>query len=186
MRVVHALERVRGPVSAELAAAREAWPSISGGLPAVIAPSLSGRLARAGAAASRILAPAFMTQLEAPALRPRVYLTGPAAGAAGLFQSFSNLTGQGWTLTDAAIKGLAGASTANAASLRANARLYVSCIYDGHFDLAQIGKNVMRSYESLGGPNGFGGSLPEDEMTALASFYSDQLRLEPHSIYSLS
>jgi hypothetical protein len=126
-----------------------------------------------------------MTKVEWPALARRRYLTGPAAGAAGLFQSFSNLTQQGWALVDAAALGLRGGSAESANYLRASAKLYLSCIYDGHFDLAQIGKKLMQGYASLGGPREFGGLVSETEVTALAGFYSSQLRLEPHLIFTL-
>ncbi|HEY7892088.1 MAG TPA: hypothetical protein VIC05_07760 [Solirubrobacteraceae bacterium] len=183
--VVHALERAQGSVQLEAQAARVAWPLISKGLPATISPSLRAQLARASVAASGIRAPSFMTQLEQPTLTRRVYLTGPAAGIAGLFQSFSNLTEQGWTLMTAAAERLNGSSPAANTYLRAASKLYISCVYDGHFDLAAIGKNLQHDYLTLGGPQVFGGSLPQAEVTSLTSFYSTQLRLEPHSILPL-
>ena len=75
----------------------------------------------------------------------------------------------------------AGVSTAAARFLRANAALYIYCVYDGHWDLSLIGKVVQSAYGDLGGPSAFGASLTPSQVEALARAYSiPAARLEPH------
>ena len=54
-------------------------------------------------------------------------------------------------------------------------------VYDGHFDLAQIGKQLPAAYRTLGGPTAFGQALTQAEVDALARTYSEaSVRLHPH------
>lgn len=81
-----------------------------------------------------------------------------------------------------------GSSTANAALTlegekfaRENVGLYIESVYDGHFDLAQIGKRLEKGYHNLGGEAVFGSSLTSAEVTVLADAYSEAAtRLHPH------
>jgi hypothetical protein len=65
--------------------------------------------------------------------------------------------------------------------LRANAGLYIYCIYDGHYDLSLIGKALLGAYRTLGGAPAFGAALPQSQVEALARSYSiPSSRLAPH------
>lgn len=183
--VSSALEKAERSVGREVAVAKEIWPSIAHGLPRQISPGLGSKSATASSRAGEILAPSFMTQAEGPISKQRRDLTGPAAGIAGLFQSFSILAERGWKQTSSNIADLQGTSTADANFVRSNASLYLSCLYDAHFDLASIGKSIIKAYLKLGGEEGFGASLPRSQVDQLAGFYSDQLKLEPHILYKL-
>ena len=80
-----------------------------------------------------------------------------------------------------------GVSTAAARFLRANAALYIYCVYDGHYDLSLIGKVVQSAYRKLGGPSVFGASLTQGQVGALARSYSiPTARLEPHPAPSVA
>ena len=64
---------------------------------------------------------------------------------------------------------------------RANVGLYIESVYDGHFTLAQIGKQLLAGYGELGGPSAFGSLLSAAEVDALAQTYSEANdRLHPH------
>jgi hypothetical protein len=180
--VVHALQAAQASVQREVTATRQAWPLIAHGVPAEISAPLQLKVDAANKAASEIQAPSFMTQTEGPTTKPRRDLTGPAAGIAGLFQSFSVLSEHGWRLIAATTQGIGHGSASTTRFLRANAPLYIASIYDGHFDLASIGKNLHKAYLKLGESPGFSGSLHTDEVDKLASFYGDGLRLRPHSV----
>lgn len=79
-----------------------------------------------------------------------------------------------------------GVSTAAARFLRANAALYIYCVYDGHYHLSLIGKVLQSAYRELGGPSAFGVSLTPSQVEALARAYSiPGARLEPHPAPSL-
>jgi len=180
--VTHALQDAEVSVQREVTAARQAWPLIAHGVPAEISASLQLKVHSANTAAGEIQAPSSMTQAEGPTTKPRRDLTGPAAGIAGLFQSFSVLSEHGWRLIAATMQGIGYGSASTIRFLRANAPLYIASVYDGHFDLASIGKNLRKAYLKLGGSPGFSGSLRAYEVDKLASFYGDGLKLEPHSV----
>jgi hypothetical protein len=64
---------------------------------------------------------------------------------------------------------------------RANVALYIESVYDGHFTLAQVGKQLLAGYSELGGPTAFGSLLSASEVNALAHTYSEASdRLHPH------
>jgi hypothetical protein len=180
--VARALRGAEASVQHEVTASKRVWTAIAHGLPGEISASLQLDASTANTAASDIQAPSFMTQAEGPTAKPRRELTGPAAGIAGLFQSFSVLSEHGWKLIAATIEGAGHSSTTTAQFLRANAPLYIASIYDGHFDLASIGKNLLKAYRKLGGSSGFGDSLQAGEVDMLTRFYGDRLRLEPHVV----
>jgi hypothetical protein len=195
--VAHTLGQLEASTHSEVAAARAAWPALAHGLPRN--PSPATRLA-AGAAAHRagaISLPGYVTS-EAGGL------TGPATALGGLLEAYAVLTQRGWRFVAAALAagngggktgagapgvrrsgqsagGDGGTTTAAAQFLRANAGLYIYCIYDGHYDLSLVGKALQDAYGKLGGPPAFGGSLTQRQVEALASAYSiPATRLAPH------
>jgi hypothetical protein len=173
--VSHGLRQTEGSAAREMAAARIAWPLVANGLPASIPPTIRTALSAAGAAARAIVLPPLESKPQARSL------TGPAAGIAGLLQSFSGLTERGWTLTGAAADEIAGGSPAAARFARENVALYIDAVYDGHFDGGLIGKSLLAGYRKLGGAAGFGGTLTEAEVQALARAYSPAAeQLHPH------
>jgi hypothetical protein len=159
-------------VRRELATARAAWPQIADGLPAVPSVSLRRALADAGIGAARLPEPSFMLRSAA--------LTGPAAGLAGIWESYSRLSRQGWRML-AATAGAASAGSSGSAFARANSSLYIDAVYDAHFDLSLLGKSLLDGYRKLGGARAFGARLTPAEIDSLAAAYSiPSVRLEPH------
>jgi hypothetical protein len=163
----------------EIAAARIAWPLVAHGLPPKIPSATLTALSTASRAARAIVLPPLLLK---PLSRS---LTGPAAGIAGLFQSFTGLSERGWTLTTASAGEISSGSPAAARFARENVALYISSVYDGHFVGGLIGKSLLKAYTSLSGPgstSAFGRSLTLAEVSALARFYSPaNLQLHPHS-----
>jgi hypothetical protein len=104
--VARGLRQAEPSARREMAAARIAWPLVANGIPAKITPATRTALAAASRAATAIVVPPLMSKPQARSL------TGPAAGIAGLFQSFSGLTERGWTLTDASSAEIASGSLA--------------------------------------------------------------------------
>lgn len=184
--VSHALERARASVQLEVSASRQPWSLIAHGFPSKAGDSLRKQVSEASSRASSISAPEFMVSVPGPTAIPRSMLTGPAAGVAGLFQSYASLSRHGWKITEAVLDGLRAGRPQAVRFLRANADLYLSCIYDGHFDLALIGKSLLDAYHALGGSNMFGNSLTEAQVQNLGRFYNKELRLEPHGVYNLN
>jgi hypothetical protein len=173
--VSRALRQAESSVQRELAAARIAWPLVANGLPATIPPHPRAGAPAAAATARAIVLPALMSETQAREL------TGPAAGIAGLFRSFSKLTDRGWTLTSAAIDQITDGSPASAKFARENVALYIDAIYDGHFDASLIGKSLLAGYLRLGGGPAFGSTLTQADVNALARVYSPAAeRLHPH------
>jgi hypothetical protein len=180
--VSHALTDAEASVQREVVLARQTWAQIAHGLPTQISSSLKLSVSTANSAASQIQAPIFMTQAEGPTTKLRRDLTGPAAGIAGLFQSFTALSEHGWKQIAATTKSIGQGTPTSDVFLRANAPLYIASIYDGHFDLASIGKHLQKAYLKLGGSSGFGAPLSASEIDRLAGFYGTGLKLEPHTI----
>jgi hypothetical protein len=157
----------------EVATSRVAWPHVAGGLPESVSRSTRLRVSAASARARRVATPSFLARAG--------QLTGPAAEIAGLYQSFSSLSARGWRLTKATLKGISAGSPATVRFLRANAGLYISCVYDAHFDLSSIGENLRRAYRQLGGGPAFGRNLPPGEVEMIARAYSPRAALlQPH------
>jgi hypothetical protein len=173
VQVSSGLLSVEKAVQHEVAASREAWPQIAGGLPQAPSQALQSAVGSASAAAQALPEPSFM--------RIASQLTGPAAGIAGIYENYDQLTKRGWQLTDAAIAAIVNGSPAVASFERQNSSLYIDAIYDGHFDLSLIGKDLISAYEKLGGAQAFGTGLDQSELNALAAAYSiSAVRLEPH------
>lgn len=176
--VSRALASVERPVAIEVATAKRAWPLIANGLPTSAGALASTRVPVAGAAtsAAHVPTPPALGEAQADSL------TGAGAGLAGLFRNYIGLTTRGWTLTGAAIDQIQHDSPAVARFARENVGLYIESVYDGHFDLAQIGKHLTDGYRRLGGPAAFGRALTQAEVEALADAYSEaRVRLHPHT-----
>jgi hypothetical protein len=173
--VSRALRESESPAAHELAATRTAWPLVANGLPADPR-ALAGPVAAAAASAARVKLPTLFQ--EAPAAS----LTGPASGLAGLFRTYTGLATRGWRQIGAAVGEIDHGTPAAARFARENSPLYIESIYDAHFSLAQIGKQLTRAYTMLGGAAAFGGSLTQAEVNALAEAYSEAAyRLHPHT-----
>jgi len=171
-----ALKSVEGPVAAEVAATKSAWPLIANGLPATTSTlSGAGQVKRATEAAARLRLPVLFGEAQARSL------TGPASQLAGLFRSYALLSARGWKLLDAGLAQIESGTSAAAHFARENTPLYIESIYDGHFTLAQIGKKLLAAYDKLGGATAFGTALTQAEVDALARNYSEASdRLHPH------
>jgi hypothetical protein len=162
-------------VDVEVAATKAAWPSVANGLPADTRAVSRPTIQAATASAANLRLPALFEEREAASV------TGPGASLAGLFRSFSGLATRGWQLIGAAIDQIEHGSPASARFARANVALYIESVYDGHFGLAQIGKQLVAGYHKLGGPAAFGTSLSQAEVDTLAHRYSEATdRLHPH------
>ena len=164
------------PVQREVAATKAAWPPLANGLPPSISASSRASVAAAGAHAAAVPVPIAFTE------NPQEALTGPAAGIAGLFRTYSGLSSHGWQMIGAAIDQVQHGSPTAARFARANIALYIESVYDAHFSLAQIGKQLTHAYAKLGGPAAFGSSLTQAEVDTLARTYSEAGdRLHPHA-----
>jgi hypothetical protein len=173
VRVISGLASAQGAVQAEVAASRGAWLQVAAGLPTVPSPALRGAVARASAKAASVAVPPFLAE-------PRS-LTGPAAGVAGLYESYERLVPRSWRLLSAALDTIASGPASAALYVRTNSSFYIDAIYDGHFNLSLVGKSLLSGYEKLGGASAFGASLPAGRLAALAAAYSiPAMRLEPH------
>jgi hypothetical protein len=172
---VRPLAALEGPVAKEVAATKIAWPLIVDGLPADVTSIARQPITAATSKAAAIPIPPLFEEVKARTL------TGPAAEIVGLFRSFKLLSTRGWTLTSAAIDQIEHGSSAAARFARENVALYIDSIYDGHFTLAQIGKQLHDGYRRLGGPGAFGSALTQSEVDALTRTYSETSdRLHPH------
>jgi hypothetical protein len=170
-----ALKEAEASVAGEVAATRKAWPLIAHGLPAGGAAIARPPIEAAARSAARVRVPAQLGEAQVASL------TGPASDLAGLFRAFSGLTATGWKLIDAAIGQMEHGSPAGAAFAKANVALYIESVYDGQFDLAQVGKHLRDAYRKLGGSAAFGRALTQEEVDALARVYSEPAeRLHPH------
>jgi hypothetical protein len=170
-----ALEDIRGPVASEVAATKLAWPLVANGLPSNTAAIARSPIDAAAQRAAGIRLPMLLQETQTAAL------TGPAAPLAGLVRSYVLLATRGWRLIGAAIDQIEQGSPASARFARQNVTLYIESVYDGHFTLAQIGKQLLAGYRKLGGAGAFGSALTQPEVDALASAYSEATdRLHPH------
>jgi hypothetical protein len=173
IRVSKDLQAIAVAVRNEAAVSRRAWPLISDGLPGKPDQALLDAVGRASSSAGALPTPAFTIESGK--------LTGPAAGIAGLYESFDRLSERGWRLTETSLAAIGGGSTRDAAFARGNSALYIDAVYDAHFNLSLLGKSIAKGYERLGGPSAFGAALPPSEIDALTKTYSiATVRLEPH------
>jgi hypothetical protein len=173
--VSHALLRAQASVEREVAATRAAWPLVANGLPSSLPTSARSQIAAAASQAAKVLVPAALAEAQATTL------TGPGSQLAALFQSYAGLSRNGWRMIGAAADASEHGTPAAVRFARANVALYIESVYDGHFSLAQIGKKLTSGYGKLGGSTGFGSSLTDSEVRALARSYSEAAdRLHPH------
>ncbi|MCW3020211.1 MAG: hypothetical protein JWN10_2519 [Solirubrobacterales bacterium] len=174
--VARALSAEGPAVQSEVQATKAAWPLIIDGLPANIRKLPRTPLRIAGERASALRLPSVFEEHHAASL------TGPATSLAGTFRNYYLLTGRGWRLIGAAIEQSERGPRAAASFARANVALYIESVYDAHFALAQIGKQMPIDYERLGGAAAFGSSLTPSEVDALARSYSEANdRLQPRA-----
>lgn len=173
--VSHALGGLTVAVEREVKATKAAWPLVANGLPASPGATDQARIRTATRSAHQLPLPAVFGEARAASL------TGPAAHLAGLFRSFRGLAARGWQLIEAALEQSARGPSPATRFARANVALYIESVYDGHFSLAQIGKQLSEGYAELGGPAAFGATLTEAEVDRLALAFSEASdRLHPH------
>ena len=173
--VCRALSGERAAVAKEVAATKAAWPLVVNGLPAATASISQPAIQAAGERAAQLQLPALLAERRAASL------TGPGSQLAGLFRSFRGLAARGWQMIGAAIDQIEHGSPVGARFARANVALYIDGVYDGHFTLAQLGKQLAAGYETLGGAPAFGTALTQTEVDRLAQTYSEANdRLHPH------
>lgn len=178
--VARSLQSLRPSADREVAATRSAWPYIYRGLP-TRRDGLDPYPLRAASASAQLL--------ELPALlqeRAAAALTGPASGIAGLYRAFSGLARRGWEMIAAGIGQIEHGPPRAARFARANIALYIESIYDAHFGLGQIGKQLLRGYEKLGGQPVFGSQLTRAEVVLLAGDFNEAHDLlTPHETVKL-
>ncbi len=164
----------------EAAATKLAWPDVIDGLPAHIGAGTRSAIDTAGERASALTLPEILQERTSHAL------SGPASGLAGEFRSFVILATRGWKLIGAALEQIEHGSPAAARFARANVALYIESVYDAHFTLAQIGKQMRKGWEELEGAPAFGATLTLAEIDTLADVYSEpDFRLYPHAVVKL-
>ncbi|HEY2141361.1 MAG TPA: hypothetical protein VGG98_04800 [Solirubrobacteraceae bacterium] len=173
--VTRALRRAEGSIGQEVTAARTGWAVVADGLAASIPASTLPAVRTAAQKARQVVVPTLLTEERAREL------TGPGAGIVGRFRTFAGLATRGWAMIAAAIEGIEQGTPTVAGFHRANVALYIDSVYDGHFELSEIGKSLLAAYSSLGGAPAFDGTLTGQEVDALADAYSPgAARLEPH------
>jgi hypothetical protein len=173
--VSRALTSTQSSVGQAVAASRRAWPLVVNGLSGDMSGTPRLLIGAAGANAALVKVPPLLEEAQAASL------TGPGADLAGLFRDYIGLTSRGWKMIAASIDQIAHGPPASARFARDNVGLYIESVYDGNFTLAQIGKHLREGYRKLGGPATFAGNLPEQQVNALASAYSEAAdRLHPH------
>ncbi len=174
--VAHVLSKTASPIRAEVAATKAAWPLVVNGLPADLRTIPRPPIDAAAQSAARLRIPTLFEEHAATAI------AGPAAGLAAELRSSIVLTTNGWRMIGAAIDQSEHGTPSAARFARANVNLYITAVYDAHYSLAQIGKQLLAAYKKLGGPATFGASLTQQEVDALARTYSEQSdRLHPHT-----
>jgi hypothetical protein len=178
--VCHALSAVQPAVAGEVAATKAAWPHLSNGLAPSIDASSRALIATAAARAAALRIPALFAERQSAAL------TGRGATVAGIFRTYSRLASHSWMMISAAIGQIEHGPPVAASFARANVALYIESIYDAHFTLAQIGKQLLTGYKNLGGVAAFGASLTQAEVNELADAFSEPSdRLYPHAAVRL-
>jgi hypothetical protein len=166
--VSHALAQLEGQAGAEVRASRAAWPFVYAGLPPGRRGLYRPEVAVAVEAAARLELPVLFQE------RPAAALTGPASNIAGLYRTFAELAGRGWQMIGAAIYQAEHGGPSAARFARDNVALYIESVYDGHFALAQISKQLRKAYEKLGGRAALGTTLPESEVVGLERTYDEE------------
>jgi hypothetical protein len=173
--VSRALQSLEGQTAAEVAASKAAWPFVYRGLPDRDTGLYPRQVQAAIESAGRLQLPTLLGERQAKAL------TGAASGIAGLYRAFTGLAGKGWEQTGSSIYQIEHGTPSARNFSRANVGLYIDSIYDAHFSVAQIGKQLMQAYKKLGGEAAFGEALTQAEVDDLVAAYSEeQARLDPH------
>lgn len=173
--VTRALSAAEPPVRAETATAKAAWPLVANGLPAGQRLPSRSSIRTAAAAAAELKIPKLFE------VRAAASITGPGSQLASELRNFILLSTRGWRMIDAAIDQIEHGAPTAARFARANVNLYIESVYDAHYSLAQIGKQLLAAYDKLGGPGAFGASLTQREVDAVARAYSEaNYRLHPH------
>ena len=174
--VTRALAAGAPGVKAEAATTKAAWPLIANGLP-VNSHALPTRAAvRAAAAGADKLKPPALFEVRAAAS-----ITGPGSQLAGAVRNSITLSARGWQMIDFAVEQVEHGAPTAARFGRANVNLYIESVYDAHYSLAQIGKQLLAAYSKLGGAAAFGAALTQREVDAVVRAYSEaNLRLHPH------
>ncbi len=173
--VAQELRSLEGPANAEVAATKAAWPSIHDGLPDRSSGLYGPAIRAASESAERLTLPTLLEERNAAAL------TGPASGIASLYRAFSGLAQRSWQMIAASIAQIEHGTPVSRRFARANLALYIDSIYDAHFGLGQIGKQLLPAYQKLGGAAAFGSDLTQAEVEQLAASYSEASdRLRPH------
>jgi hypothetical protein len=159
-----------------VSATKAAWPLVVNGLPAETSAIPRPTIHAAVDAAAELGVPALFEEAQATSL------TGPGSSLASAFRGYSTLAARGWQLIGAAIEQIEHGSAVAARFARANVALYIESVYDAHFSLAQIGKQLLAGYKKLGGAAAFGAALTPAEVDELARTYSQASdRLHPHT-----
>jgi hypothetical protein len=173
--VSRALENLESQTETEVVAAKAAWPAIVDGLPNRSSGLYSDQIRQAIETAGRLSLPSVFSEKQAAAL------TGAASGITGLYRAFSGLTSRGWQMLGASIYQIEHGTHVAARFARENVALYIDSIYDAHFGLGQIGKQLQGAYMKLGGEGVFGAALTQVEVDGLVATYSEARdRLDPH------
>jgi hypothetical protein len=173
--VARALQSLEGQTEEEVAASHAAWPFVANGLPARRSGLYPQQVRGAIEGAEELEVPTVLDERNASSL------TGAAYALAGLYREFTGLASRGWQGIGAAIYQVEHGSPAAARFARSNVALYIDSVYDAHFGLGQIGKQLLPAYAKLGGEEVFGVALTQAEAEAIATFYSEAHdRLEPH------
>jgi hypothetical protein len=189
--VARTLRQLEASTHSEVAAARVAWPALAHGLPPAPSPATRLAVAAAERRAGELTLPGYVTN-EAGGL------TGPAVGVGGLLKAYAALTPRGWRFLAAALAteptaaaqggrssraaGGPARTVAAARFLRANAGLYLYCVYDGHYDLSLVGKALQGAYHKLGGPPAFGRPESAPSQSQRAAQLVRRHSLDPHDL----
>ena len=170
-----ALSQAHQEVEHEAAATKAAWGLVANGLAVKSGEPLDPAIAKAAQSAKALRLPGLFEEGRARTL------TGAASAVAAEFSRFRTLSARSWQLIAYAARQIAAGPSEAARFAQANIALYIESVYDAHFGLAQIGKQLLADYKRLGGASAFGGALSEAEVEQLADQYSEERdRLHPH------
>jgi hypothetical protein len=174
--VARVLARALPQVRTEVTATKAAWPFLIDGIRAPLSTRALHAIALAVERSAALALPSLFSE------RGLTVLTGPGSGIGELFRSFWLLATRGWRMIDAAVTQIEHGSPAAARFARANVALYIESVYDAHFSLAQLGKQVLKGWEKLGQRERFGSTLAQSEVSALVAAYSQPRDLlMPHA-----
>ena len=155
-------------VEAEVAATKDAWPAILGGVKGRPSPRTRAKVRLAARRAAQLPLPALLTE------EGSAQLTGPASPLANRFRSFRTLGSRSWQLLESSLEQIEHGSRSQAEFARRNLPLYIESVYDAHFTLAETGKQLLAAYKKLGGEKTFGASMTTSQIQQLADQYSKE------------